>query len=157
CRNNSKFLLPLKDKSTVFVPTHLKVALEFVDPLPRRLQRSVRSTRRVVHKKRTVRRQGLLLQDPAAGVVRQIFVQGVIALTPARWNHTNRSRTGSQLWMPLVGFGAYETIEIIEALTSGPMIKRAGESRFRVGDQMPFADAGRSITVLAQNLRKEPR
>ncbi len=147
--------MTLEDELTVLVPAHVELTFESIDPLLGCLQWGVGGAGSVIHKNWPVGRQGFLLQNPGAGVVGEILVEGVVGFATRRWDHADGLRVLCEFGVPLIGFSADEAVEVVEALMGGPMIVRAGVCGFCVRDEMPLADASGCVPIFAKHLRDE--
>ena len=106
----------------------------------------------VVEKQGPVGGEGGLLFDPGAGVLGEILVEGVVGLAAGRRLHLEGMGAFGELRVPLVGFAAEEAVEVVEALVGGPVVEGSGEGGFGVGDEVPLAEAGGGVAVLAEEL-----
>ena len=109
--------------------------------------RAMDSTGRPIHKKGFIRRVGTMLLQPPDGLVCHIFGEVVFLIVRG----FDRDGVFKQARLILGGLPGEETVEILEAVTSRPMVEGAhgrGLVRRRV---MPFAKGGGLVAVEAQH------
>src|SRR5208282_1930674 len=93
------------------------------DPLLRRLMRRVAKARRVIDEEGFVRCERVLLVNPCDGVVGQICVQVILGIVRWWFDGMGAVEDGR---MRLIGIAANEAIEMREAQTGWPEVKRPG-------------------------------
>src|SRR5262249_34030746 len=98
---------------------------------------------------RPVRRERLLLPNPSDRMVGQVGVEVVLRVVRG----LDRFGAVEQGRMPLIGIAADESVEVLEAESSGPEIERPRLARLPVGYVVVLAVPGRVPTVLLEDFR----
>ena len=103
---------------------------------------------RIIHKERFFRCQCLLILHPINGLIGHIGEEVIVRVL---WQ-LNRMCSIVDIWSPLVGLPAKESIKLIETLTSGPAVKGPRNRGFPCGCLMPFSKGCSTIAVQTQHL-----
>jgi hypothetical protein len=91
----------------------------------------------------------MLRPDPVDGAIRHVADQDVIWVSHGR---QNRLRIFEERRMPIVRVASKETVEVLKAQPSCPLVKRAVRALQPVGDQMMFAKPRRVVTIVDKNV-----
>ncbi len=117
--------------------------------------RRVAGARAEIHEERSIGRDGFGIADELERLVRQVPGQ-VIAFFRSilRWaaRLVDRVVIMYQVWIPLVGLGAQEAIEALEASSHRPVALGRGHVHLILGAQMPLAEHIGVEAALAQHL-----
>jgi hypothetical protein len=100
-----------------------------------------------VDEERLVGRVGLVLLQPADGVVGQVLGQ-VIARRVGRLDDVG---VFHQARLPLAGFAGEEAVEILEAIAGRPFVEGTHRRRLVGRRVVPFAEGGRLVAVVLQH------
>ena len=133
-----------------FVPSLIKSTLVLRDPLRRNMVRRVRGTRREVHEKRLLWREGLLCLRPRDRLIRHVGREVVRRI--ARRIDTNRAV--HDRGCPLVRFCGKKPVEPIEARACWPTIERPRHRRFPRRRFVRLSKRRGAVAVHPQNRRE---
>ena len=117
---------------------HVEPALEAVDPLLRGVVRRVARARRVVEEERLLGGDRLGVLDELERLVGDVLAEVVALLGRAR--RVDGVVVVDEVRIPLVGLGAEEAVEALEAAARRPVAPRRGEVHLRLRAQVPLAD-----------------
>jgi len=139
----------------VDVPAHVELAFELGDVGLGGLQGRVGRAGGHVEEDGFIGREAFLLKDPGAGVVGEVFGEGVVGGAAGRWVEADGLGAFDELRVPLVGFAVEEAVVVVAALVGGPVVEGAGLRGFGVGDEVPLADAGGGVAVVGEDLGEQ--
>src|SRR5688572_29710422 len=126
-RDDAELLLPGERFLAQLVPAGIELALVLVSPSLRDVMWCVRRAGREIDEDWLVRAQGLLLTDPANGLVGHVLHE-VVTLFGCLLG-LDRRRPLIQRWVPLVRLAADESIEVFEASAAGgPGVERTNRA-----------------------------
>ena len=149
-RDHPELLLPGERRLARRVPAVVEPAAVLRDPLLRHVVRGVRRTGCEVDEERLVRGEALLLADVLDGLVREVRHQVVVRVVRrVDGGHSVDERRG-----PLVRLAADETVEALEAREGRPVVERTGGAGLPDRHLVTFAELGRVVAVLPQDLRQ---
>src|SRR6478672_5891159 len=103
CRDHAEPLLVGKDLLAQFVPTHVELALELIDPFRRGLMRCVAAAGNVVEQERLIGCRRVQLFEVLNGVVRHASDHDVARLVTPR---KDLRGVAEQKWCPLIRLAA---------------------------------------------------
>ena len=146
-RNDPQLLLAFEGLLPQRVPPHVELAFEAVAPLGRHVMRGVGGARAVVAEVRLVRGDRRHVANPGDRLVGQIDVEGVIRVADRR---LDGSCPFEEQRLPLVDLAADEAVEVVEALSGGPMVERAGRRLLPHRHIVVLAEPGGGIAVELQ-------
>ena len=134
------------------VPALVELALVLGRPGLRDVVRRVAAAGREVHEERLRR---ILAADPVEPLdglvrhgVRQVVGVGLVAVL--RVDADDLLVLGDDR-VPLSGAAAEEAVEVLEAPARGPAVERPRRALLAVGGQVPLAEGGRAVAVVAQD------
>ena len=148
-RDHAEPLLVGEDLLAQFVPAHVELALELVDPLLRRLVRRMGAAGHVVDEERLVGRGGIELSHVLDRLVRHVGGQVVAGLADPG---EDLGGVLEQVRRPLVGLAAHEAVEVVEAHADGPLVEGPGRAVLIARRVVVLAEPGRGVAVLLQDL-----
>ena len=147
-RDDPEPLLVGEDLLAQFLPTHVELAFELVDPFLLRLMRRMRAARYVIDEERLVRRGGVQAIHVVDGVVRYVGDEVVAGLADP-WKYLGG--VAKQVGRPLVCLAAHEPVEVLEAHAHRPLVERSGRAIQIGGSVVVLAKPRRGISVIAEN------
>ena len=132
------------------VPAVVELAAVSVRPLLGDVMRGVGGAGREVDEERAVRSQGLLPADPAdrlvGHVLHEVVARGLV--------HLDRVGALEQRGIPLVGFTADESVEVLESAAAGrPGVERSDRARLPHRHLMALAELGGVVAVELERAR----
>ena len=111
---------------------------------------SVRGAGREISHERAVRRDRLLLANPAHALVGEIAGELIAFLR--RLRRLDRRRVADQRRIELVGLAADEAVEIVESLIGRPVVERTRRARLVIGHIVVLAEPRAGVARLFQKL-----
>ena len=149
-RDHAQLLLALERFVADLVPALVELALVLVGPLLRHVVRRMRRPGRVVDEERLVRRHRLLRLHPVDGLVGH--VDGEVVVLHLRRIDLDHAVVDERI--PLVGFAADESVELVEALVRGPAVERTRHAGLPGGGFVPLAEGAGAVAVEPQHFRQ---
>ena len=137
------------------VPAGVEPALVLVAPLGGHVVRGVGGPGREVHEERLVGHQRLLLVDPGDRLVGQVLGEVVALLR--RLRRLDRGDPVVEGRVPLVGLGADEAVEVLEAAAGRPLVERAHRARLPDRHLVALPELGGAVAVQLQDLGERRR
>ncbi len=147
-RNHAQLFLPREGFLAKLVPAAAELALVLCDPFLRHVVRGVRRAGGEIHVERLVGRERFLRAHPVDRLVGHVRGE-VIARRRGRLHPRHAVEDGR---CPLVRLAADESIKLVEARPRRPAIVRPGHRHFPRRRLVIFAERGRAVAVLAENL-----
>ena len=144
--DDAQLLLACERLLTQLVPALIELALVLLDPVLRHVVRRVAGAGREIHEERLVGHQRLLLPRPLDRLVRHVLGE-VVALL-GRLLRLDCRRAFVDRGIPLVGFAADETVEVLEAAAAGrPLIERTHRARLPDRHFVALAELRRRVAI----------
>ena len=151
CRDHAQRFLAGEGLLAQRIPAGVELALVLVGPFPGHMVRGMGRAGGEVAEERLVRRKGLLLLDPADGLVRHVLHQ-VVALL-GRLRRRDRGGTLDQRGIPLVRLAADEAVEVLEAATTRrPLVEGADRARLPHRHLVAFAELRGVVAIELERL-----
>ena len=149
-REDPELLLSFENKLAIGLVAHVELALVLLDPLLRRVMRSVAGAWAEVHEERLVGRDRLGVLDELDRLVGEVRGQVVSVLGHGRL--VDRVVVVDQVGIPLVGLAAEEAVVALEPAPDRPVALRGGHVHLVGGDEVPLAEHVRVPPTLAEDL-----
>ena len=149
--DNPHPLLALEHQLPVRLVAHVELAPVLVDPLLRGVVRGMARARAEVEEERFVRGDRLGVADELQRLVGE--VGGEVVALRRRRRLLHRMVVVDQVRIPLVGLGAEEAVEPLEAPADRPLRLPRGHVHLVLGGQVPLAGHVRVPAAFPQHLR----
>src|SRR5262249_9676488 len=152
-REDTELLLPREGLLAQRVPARVEVALVPVGPLLRHVVRRMAGAGREVHEERLVGSLCLLPAGPFDGGVRP----GRRQVEALLGRHADDRVVLREEGIPVTVLAPQEAPEVVEAEPVGPAVEGTGGTLLIVRGQVPLAEGGRAVAVVAQDLGERRR